>query len=567
MLSILNQIDFRNQFNYFHTPNLCIKIKMTKELNFWQSFWPALKKIGVKEDDTEEIRLRKSILVITSLMMSAAGILWGFVYILFNEKFPGSIPIIYSVLSAINIIILINTLNFSFFRFSQLSITLLLPFLLMIALGGFIKGSAVILWGIMAPIGELLCDNYRNARDWFVVYIILLIVCGILQPFLEIENSLPQSVITIFFVINVGAVSTVTFIVLSYFVKEKDLVIELIRKNRELEMAYLQQEVTMRHNEKLATLGKLSAGMAHELNNPASAAQRGASQLHENVLNLRNIQYKLGEMRLSESQLKSVEFLNKQVYEKTIVHNHLNPLMRNDLEVEMEDWLVEKGVPNSWKYASVLVDIGFTKKELSEFSGNFSEKQFPEVIASVSSIYIIHNLIEEISQGAGRIAEIVKALKSYSYLDRAPVNSIDVHEGLNNTLVMFGSRLRNGITVETEYSRDIPRIQAYGSELNQVWTNIIDNAVEAMNGSGKIIIRTYKEDSWIVIEIKDTGPGIPEEIQSKIFDPFFTTKPPGSGTGLGLNISHNIIVQKHKGKISVRSKPGDTYFRIKLPVT
>jgi signal transduction histidine kinase len=539
---------------------------MTTELGFWQNFWSALKKIGVTEDDSDETRLRKSILIITSLLMSAAGILWGLVYILFDEILPGVIPIIFSVLSVINIIILINTHNFRFFRSAQLSITMLLPFLLMIALGGFIKGSAAIIWGIMAPIGELLCDNYRNARYWFMAYIVLVIVCGVLQPFLEIQNSLPQSVITVFFVINVGAVSTVTFIVLSYFVKEKDLVIELIRKNRELEMAYLQQEVTLRQSEKLATLGKLSAGMAHELNNPASATQRDALQLQENTLNLQNIQYKLGEMRLSESQLNSIEALNKQVYEKTKVHNHLKPLMRNDLESEMEDWLAEKGFTNSWECASVLVNIGLTKKELSEFSDNFSEQQFPDVIASISCIYIIHNLIEEINQGAGRIIEIVKALKSYSYLDQAPVNSIDVHEGLNNTLVMFSSRLKEGITVETEYSEDIPLIQAYGSELNQVWTNIIDNALEAMNGSGKIIIRTYKQDDWIVIEIKDTGPGIPEDIQSKIFDPFFTTKPPGSGTGLGLNVSHNIIVQKHKGKISVKSEPGDTNFQVKLPV-
>ena len=178
----------------------------------------------------------------------------------------------------------------------------------------------------------------------------------------------------------------------------------------------------------------------------------------------------------------------------------------------------------------------------------------------------MRNLIEEIGLGVGRITEIVKALKSYTYMDQAPIQSVDVHEGLDNTLAMLRGQLSKSITVEKKYSRDLPQIQAYGSELNQVWTNIIDNAIEAMNGSGKIIISTYKEDHWIVIELEDTGPGIPDEIQAKIFDPFFTTKPVGKGTGLGLNISHNIIVQKHKGKISVRSAPGDTCFQIKLPI-
>jgi signal transduction histidine kinase len=175
-------------------------------------------------------------------------------------------------------------------------------------------------------------------------------------------------------------------------------------------------------------------------------------------------------------------------------------------------------------------------------------------------------MLEEIGQGTSRIVEIVKALKSYTYLDQAPTQSVDVHEGLNDTLVILRSKLKTGIQVQREYAENLPRIEAYGSELNQVWTNIIDNAVSAMQGQGKIILKTYQEDSWVVVEIRDSGPGIPEEIQTKIFDPFFTTKAPGEGTGLGLNISHNIIVQKHKGKLNVTSKPGETCFKISLPI-
>jgi signal transduction histidine kinase len=176
-------------------------------------------------------------------------------------------------------------------------------------------------------------------------------------------------------------------------------------------------------------------------------------------------------------------------------------------------------------------------------------------------------LLEEIGHGATRIAEIVKALKGYSYMDQAPVQAIDVREGLNDTLVMLSSKLRDGIKVSLDYAEDLPRIQGYGSELNQVWTNLIDNAIGAMGGKGALELRTYQDDEWVVVEVADSGPGIPLEAREKIFDPFYTTKAPGEGTGLGLNISHGIVVEKHSGQISVDSTPGATRFTVKLPIT
>ena len=539
---------------------------MEKALNRWQKIFQLVKKIGYNADDDEETRLKKAILVNNSIVITVAAILWGFIYIFFNEPIAGALPFIYSIVSIVSFIVLIRTSNFNFFRFTQLAIVLLVPFLLLIAMGGFIKGSAVIIWSLLAPIGALLCNSPKSAKHWFLTYVILIIFSGILQPFLKIKNNLPDGVIYFFFVINIGTVSAIAFVALNYFVKQKGLVIELMKKNRELELAYLQQEVMLRQNEKLATLGKLSAGITHEINNPASAAQRGAEELRKNILNLQKLQYEICKVNLSETQFNSIELLNKQLYEKPKRSNDINTLTRNNLEDEMDNWLEEKGITNSWEFASTLVDMGLTKEKLSEFSKNFSENQLPAVIASLTSIYTMRNLIEEIGLGVGRITEIVKALKSYTYMDQAPIQSVDVHEGLDNTLAMLRGQLSKDIIVEKKYSESLPQIQAYGSELNQVWTNIIDNAIEAMNGSGKIIISTYKEDHWIVIELEDTGPGIPDEIQAKIFDPFFTTKPVGKGTGLGLNISHNIIVQKHKGKISVRSAPGDTCFQIKLPI-
>jgi signal transduction histidine kinase len=244
----------------------------------------------------------------------------------------------------------------------------------------------------------------------------------------------------------------------------------------------------------------------------------------------------------------------------------LDVLARSDLEAELETWLDDHSINNGWEFTPTLVNLGYNVNELDTLAENFAETQLQAVIAWLNGSYTIYSLLEEMGQGAGRIAEIVKALKSYTYMDQAPIQAVDVHEGLDDTLVMLRSKLKGGINVQRDYAADLPPIQAYGSELNQVWTNIIDNATAAMQGQGEIILRTGREGKWVVVEIEDNGPGIPAEIQPKIFDPFFTTKPPGEGTGLGLNISHNIIVQKHQGQISVSSQPGRTCFQIKLPL-
>ncbi len=178
-----------------------------------------------------------------------------------------------------------------------------------------------------------------------------------------------------------------------------------------------------------------------------------------------------------------------------------------------------------------------------------------------------YTLLAEIGHGTERIAEIVKALKGYSYMDQAPVQAVDVREGLNDTLVMLSSKLRKGIKVDLDFADDLPSVEGYGSELNQVWTNLIDNAISAMDGQGALELKAYQDNDSVVVEVADNGPGIPAEAQAKIFDPFFTTKAPGEGTGLGLNISHGIIVEKHAGHIAVNSKPGATRFTITLPIT
>jgi signal transduction histidine kinase len=335
---------------------------------------------------------------------------------------------------------------------------------------------------------------------------------------------------------------------------------------RDLEKAYLQQEVMLRQSEKLATLGKLSAGMAHELNNPAAAAQRGAAQLLATFAHLQQTHLQLGELELNSEQVASLLELDRLAQEGAKNPADLDSLTRSDREQELEIWLEDRGLEDAWEAAPVLVDLGYDCDALETLVGDFDATQTGAVIDWLSDTYTIYSLLEEIGQGAGRISEIVKALKGYSYLDQAPIQAVDIHEGLDSTLVILRSKLKQGITVRREYAPDMPKIQAYGSELNQVWTNIIDNAIGAMDGQGQIILRTRYDDQWVCVDIEDNGPGIPDEILPNLFDPFTTTKPPGEGTGLGLNISHQIVVQKHEGRIDIETRPGMTRFEVRLPI-
>ncbi|MFL7870854.1 MAG: ATP-binding protein [Anaerolineales bacterium] len=328
-------------------------------------------------------------------------------------------------------------------------------------------------------------------------------------------------------------------------------------------MARLSQNESLLHQqEKMAALGTMSAGLAHELNNPAAAAQRSASLLRGAPAKWLTLTHKLEKLAF-EKDLS--DWLNDFMQEAT--RRFENPLKLDALEKidqveQLQDWLEAKGVESAWELAPAMVNFGWSPQLLKELAS----KPFFQVALQwlgmgstiVTQLYDIQNTTERISQ-------IVRAMKSYTYLDQAPLLEVDVHDGLENTLVIMEHKLKQGVTVKREYSPDLPRIEAYASELNQVWTNIIDNAVDAMQGKGEITLRTYEENDQIVVEIIDNGPGIPEEIRTRIFEPFFTTKPPGQGTGLGLHVTHDIVVNRHHGLMSVESKPGETKFKVVLP--
>lgn len=324
---------------------------------------------------------------------------------------------------------------------------------------------------------------------------------------------------------------------------------------------------TLRQSEKMAQLGTLTAGVAHELNNPAAAVKRGASQLEEVQLAYGESQAALAQATLNPAQQASLNELAQQARALAARPLDIDALSRSDREYALEEWLDDHSVVDAWELAPTLVNLGYNEEQLAELAQAFEVGQLPAVVTWLGATYNVYSLLAEVSQGATRISEIVKALKSYVYLDQAPVQAVDIHEGLDNTLLILRSKL-SGIPVRREYQTDLPRIEGYGSELNQVWTNILDNAADALANTPapEITVRTRHNAGWVTVQIVDNGPGIPPEIQPRIFDTFFTTKPPGQGTGLGLDISYSIVVNKHRGDIKVFSQPGSTCFQVELPV-
>ncbi len=317
---------------------------------------------------------------------------------------------------------------------------------------------------------------------------------------------------------------------------------------------------------KLISLGKLSAGLAHELNNPASAARRAADNLRRSLVSVRASSLKLERDGLP---LESRVFLSQFEAEwagQTGPQTPLDTLDRSDREEELSAWLEEHRVQAVWDLASPLVDVGCTRDTLEDVARHVPPQFLNDVLIRLTAAFTISRLADEIESATGRISELVRAVKEYSYMDQMPQQQdIDIHQGLENTLLLLRYKLKHGIDIVRDYDRSLPHISARGGELNQVWTNLIVNAIDAMQGSGKLTIRTLRDDHHLRVEVIDNGPGISPDVKEHIFEPFFTTKPSGEGTGLGLDIVRR-IVRDHGGEIAVESQPGATSFAVLLPL-
>jgi len=325
-------------------------------------------------------------------------------------------------------------------------------------------------------------------------------------------------------------------------------------------------EIKLRDQEKLAALGKLSAGLAHELNNPAAAGRRAAKQLDGAIASLQKNMLSLRGKHFLSHHRQILQDLQQQAISYQEQGSSLSPLEQSDREDQLADWLEELGVEDAWELSPSLVAAGIEQSQLSALADDMEKSAFSEALMWLEASLTMRGLVNEVEQSTSRISDLVGAIKSYSYMDRSVVQDVDIHEGLDNTLKILHHKLKYGVKVNKQYGDRLPKISVYGSELNQVWTNLIDNAIDAMDGQGELTIHTALENNCILVEIIDNGTGIPPEIQSRIFEPFYTSKQVGKGSGLGLDISRRIVVQKHKGNLNFESQPGRTCFQVRIPI-
>jgi signal transduction histidine kinase len=330
-----------------------------------------------------------------------------------------------------------------------------------------------------------------------------------------------------------------------------------------------QQTVSTR--ERLVALGTVTAGLTHELNNPATAAARAAATLSERLGGLWDELAKLAGALAEPGQLAAlVDLVHEARGPGAAGQAPLSPLEASDREDELGRWLTEHGVDAAWDLAPPLVAAGVEVGWLDRVAATVPAEALPRAVGVAAATCEAESLLEELGQAAGRISALVGAAKQYSQMDRSPLQRLDVHDGLESTLTMLKHKLETGIEVVRDYDRSLPELPAYAGELNQVWTNLVDNAVDAMegmDGRGRLTVRTARDGDRVLVEIGDNGPGVPAAAADHVFEPFYTTKPVGKGTGLGLDICWRIVVGRHHGDLRFTSEPGDTRFQVLLPLT
>ncbi len=325
-------------------------------------------------------------------------------------------------------------------------------------------------------------------------------------------------------------------------------------------------EDELRQTERMAALGKLSAGLAHELNNPAAAATRAAKQLGEGIDGLQSVTIELAQADIGPDDWKLLRESLDDIEKRSLARADLSPIEANDREEELLEWLDGHDIAESWMIAPVFVNVSIEAADLDLLADKLSATPLPLAMIWLCRAITASDLCNIVERSSASISELVNTVKSYSHMDRAPSLQVDIHDGIEDTLAIMNHKLKSGVEVIREYDRNLPQVTAQGGELNQVWTNLFDNAVGAMDGKGTIKIKTYLDDDMVTVMVTDSGPGIPKDIQHRIFEPFFTTKGVGDGTGLGLDVVNRIVTNRCGGRIELESEPGNTTFRVRIPV-
>jgi signal transduction histidine kinase len=333
-----------------------------------------------------------------------------------------------------------------------------------------------------------------------------------------------------------------------------------------VERAELHESVSQRHG-KLISLGTMAAGLAHELNNPAATIGRSAAEARGAFKEASEKAAELGILPLTDEQRAFVTHLPEAVAQQSEATGPLDSMQTSDLEDELSLWMEDHGIEETWEIALTLAGAGLDTVWMEGLAERVPEGALSSVLTWLRATMVGEELLREIEGGSGRISELVGAIKTYTHMAKAASREVDVHAGLNSTLIMLGYKLKKGdVEVVRDYEKDLPPVYGHASELNQVWTNLLDNAIDAIEGHGRITIRTARENGRVLVEVADDGPGIPDSARERIFEPFYTTKGVGKGTGLGLDISHRVVVEDHEGDIRVLSNPGDTRFQVRLSI-
>ncbi|TMM35686.1 MAG: cyclic nucleotide-binding domain-containing protein [Actinobacteria bacterium] len=421
------------------------------------------------------------------------------------------------------------------------------------------EGFYILLTGTLALSRKVQQDEIETARtDQRGAYM------GATQAYLRDDPGLERR-----YLATMKAVSDCTFFVLS-----ADDFGHLVREWFPMAMHLLEglffgmrnSQAVIGERQRLAALGSLASGLMHELNNPAAATVRATAALRERVAGMRQKLSMLADGRIQAEQLRALTQVVEPILERAAKAPELTPMQTSDREDELDDWLDGHGITSGWDLAPIFVSGGLDTDCLRDVADSVGPELLELALRWIGYSLETEQLMSDIEDAGNRIASLVTAAKQYSQLDRASHQWIDVHEGLKSTLVMLTHKL-HGIQIVKEFDRSLPRIPAHPAELNQVWTNLIDNAAAAMGGEGTLTLRTARDGDRVLVEVIDTGPGIPAELRQRVFEPFFTTKPVGEGTGLGLDISYRIVVNRHAGDIGVISRPGETRLQVRLPLT